>query len=165
MNWDAIGAVGEIIGAIAVVASLIYLASQIKNQNSIALRDSRSVISNRWNEIAVAKLEDGEVAALVNKLKTYSAILTDEERVRANGFAQMHLNIIAALNSALEAGIMPGNILTRNLNILSTNMGEYPGVYPFIEDILEKVGVVEGTTPAFDRLFEDIAKAKSALDT
>jgi len=33
MNWDAIGAIGEIIGAMAVVASLAYLASQIRMQN------------------------------------------------------------------------------------------------------------------------------------
>ena len=30
MNWDAIGAVGEVGGAIAVVATLIYLAKQIQ---------------------------------------------------------------------------------------------------------------------------------------
>jgi hypothetical protein len=28
MNWDAIGAIGEVIGAVAVVASLVYLAVQ-----------------------------------------------------------------------------------------------------------------------------------------
>ena len=30
MNWDAIGAMGEIIGAIAVLATLYYLSGQIK---------------------------------------------------------------------------------------------------------------------------------------
>ena len=33
MNWEAIGAVGEILGALAVVGSLTYLASQIRVQN------------------------------------------------------------------------------------------------------------------------------------
>ena len=33
MNWEAIGAVGEIIGAFAVVASLVYLAVQIRAQS------------------------------------------------------------------------------------------------------------------------------------
>ena len=33
MNWDAIGAIGEIIGALAVVGSLVYLASQIHASN------------------------------------------------------------------------------------------------------------------------------------
>jgi hypothetical protein len=33
MTWDAVGAIGEIVGAVAVVASLVYLAAQIR-QNS-----------------------------------------------------------------------------------------------------------------------------------
>ena len=37
MNWDAIGAVGEIAGAAAVFASLVYLALQIR-QNTRAIR-------------------------------------------------------------------------------------------------------------------------------
>ena len=31
MNWDAIGAVAELLGALAVIASLIYLAQQIRH--------------------------------------------------------------------------------------------------------------------------------------
>jgi len=38
MNWDAIGAVGEILGALAVVVSLGYVAIQIR-QNTEATRD------------------------------------------------------------------------------------------------------------------------------
>ncbi|MFT4561294.1 MAG: hypothetical protein ACI9BW_001034 [Gammaproteobacteria bacterium] len=37
MNWDAIGAVGEVFGAAAVVISLLYLAAQVRTQN----RESR----------------------------------------------------------------------------------------------------------------------------
>ena len=33
MNWEATGAIGEIIGAAAVVISLVYLASQIRISN------------------------------------------------------------------------------------------------------------------------------------
>lgn len=36
MNWDAIGAIGEILGALAVFASLMYLAAQIRGQNKQA---------------------------------------------------------------------------------------------------------------------------------
>lgn len=36
MNWDAIGAVGEVLGAAAVVASLIYLARQMRMGNRLA---------------------------------------------------------------------------------------------------------------------------------
>jgi hypothetical protein len=37
MNWDAIGAIGETVGALAVVVSLLYLALQMRS-NSKALR-------------------------------------------------------------------------------------------------------------------------------
>lgn len=36
MDWDAIGAIGEIVGAGAVVLSLVYLATQIRSQSSEA---------------------------------------------------------------------------------------------------------------------------------
>lgn len=36
MNWEAIGAVGELVGALAVVASLVYLALQIRHSARLA---------------------------------------------------------------------------------------------------------------------------------
>ena len=46
MNWDAIGAIAELLGAIGVIASLVYLATQIRHsrdqmsQNTRAMRAS-----------------------------------------------------------------------------------------------------------------------------
>jgi hypothetical protein len=40
MNWEAIGAVGEIVGALAVVVTLAYLAIQIRQTNRIARAES-----------------------------------------------------------------------------------------------------------------------------
>jgi hypothetical protein len=37
LNWEAIGALAELVGAIGVIASLAYLASQIR-QNTHAMR-------------------------------------------------------------------------------------------------------------------------------
>ena len=39
VNWDAIGAIGEIIGAVAVVATLLYLAVQTRQLRSATLGD------------------------------------------------------------------------------------------------------------------------------
>ena len=41
MNWEAIGALGEVFGAIAVVLSLVYLGAQVRH-NTRALRGSAS---------------------------------------------------------------------------------------------------------------------------
>jgi hypothetical protein len=36
MNWDAVGAVGEIVGALAVLITLIYLSVQIRQNTKVA---------------------------------------------------------------------------------------------------------------------------------
>ena len=46
MNWDAIGAVGEIAGAIAVVATIVYLARQVRdNSKHVMLNTTQSYAS------------------------------------------------------------------------------------------------------------------------
>ena len=43
MNWEALGAVGEIIGAIAILATLYYLAMQIKIQHGELERSNNHI--------------------------------------------------------------------------------------------------------------------------
>lgn len=55
MNWEAIGAVGETLGAIAVVVSLLYLAAQIRQNSRIVKGTSVQAITQtiqselRWS--------------------------------------------------------------------------------------------------------------------
>ena len=44
MNWDAVGAVAELAGALAVIATLVYLAVQLR-QNSALLKSSIATAS------------------------------------------------------------------------------------------------------------------------
>jgi len=56
MNWDAIGAVGEIFGALAVVVTLIYLARQTKE-------NSRAVKASSARDVTLAEAQwHGEIA-------------------------------------------------------------------------------------------------------
>jgi len=46
MNWEALGALGEIVGAAAVVISLVYLARQIRMSNRLAQAEAwRTAVS------------------------------------------------------------------------------------------------------------------------
>jgi len=65
MNWEAIGAVGEVLGALGVIATLGYLAVQIR-QNTRSIKDSA------FQEIASSV---GELTMLLGNNQQSSAIL------------------------------------------------------------------------------------------
>ncbi len=55
MNWDAVGAIGEITGAVAVVLTLVYVARQIRENSRqlklISLTDTYSLMAEAFNPI------------------------------------------------------------------------------------------------------------------
>ncbi len=81
MNWEAIGAVGEIIGAFAVVTSLAYLALQIRNQNQEARMAAMHDIYVGYRD-TLATIADGVMADIIDKgIVDYEA-LTQPEMIR-----------------------------------------------------------------------------------
>ena len=48
MNWEAISAIGEIVGALAVVITLVYLAIQIREQNRESRAAAIDSLSQLW---------------------------------------------------------------------------------------------------------------------
>jgi hypothetical protein len=74
MNWDAIGAVAELLGAIGVIGSLVYLARQIASNsenishNTRALVASTDISSNQMVlQIYAPQISDPLVADLVQR--------------------------------------------------------------------------------------------------
>lgn len=81
MNWDAIGSIGEIIGAAAVVISLLYLAMQIRTQNAEARLKALHEMG-REQRIASELLATRELADIfVRANQDYSSI-TEVESVQ-----------------------------------------------------------------------------------
>ncbi len=60
MNWEAIGAVGEILGALAVLVTLVYLAAQIRQNTAQQKREELVSIQHGQNAV-VAQLQDPRV--------------------------------------------------------------------------------------------------------
>jgi hypothetical protein len=82
MNWDALGAIGEVIGPLAVFLTLGYLAVQIR-QNTKAVRASALDSSvNAVNAVRVAMFENVEVTALYRKGLENPDELDDNEKTR-----------------------------------------------------------------------------------
>ncbi|MEC7418977.1 MAG: hypothetical protein VX659_02865, partial [Pseudomonadota bacterium] len=81
MNWDAAGAIGEIVGALAVVMSLIYLASQIRIQNREAKISSVHDITEAFR-LAITSFQDEQRAIVYTKALRDFDNLTEAERLQ-----------------------------------------------------------------------------------
>ena len=67
MNWDAIGAIGEIVGALAVVSTLAYLAVQIRQSSNVAQGQMEMTSSQATAEWMNGISADRELVAVWRK--------------------------------------------------------------------------------------------------
>ena len=81
MNWDAIGAIGEIIGASAVVISLVYLATQIRAQNREARVASVHQVIESYRTSVSGLYEPGMAEMWVRAVDDFDS-LEPSERLR-----------------------------------------------------------------------------------
>jgi hypothetical protein len=94
MNWETIGSISELVGAIAVLATLIYLARQIRQnaqsinrQTEIARAQILQSRADSVTQMAMLDSSSPESAELFSRLLNTKGIgpkeLTPEENVRA----------------------------------------------------------------------------------
>ncbi|XOV87373.1 MAG: hypothetical protein ACFHX7_20860 [Pseudomonadota bacterium] len=65
MNWDAIGAAAELLGAIVVLVTLIYLTLQIRLSNKLMMWQYREMNRTTMIDINRDKIVDRELAELI----------------------------------------------------------------------------------------------------
>jgi hypothetical protein len=64
MNWEMLSAIGQIVAAIGVIPSLIYLAIQIREQNKERRRAGINILTVQWSELVKSAQESREFASL-----------------------------------------------------------------------------------------------------
>ena len=94
MNWEAIGAIGEVIGAIAVILTLIYLSVQIR-QNTRMMEDhfrgvdlsAFNAIDESFSRFRSMLAMNPELADLWKRTREDYEVLSGTERERADALA------------------------------------------------------------------------------
>src|SRR4029077_1568985 len=88
MNWEAVGAIGQIVGAVLVGITLIYLAVQLR-QNTSALKSSAFLaISTLMGSTMEVWATHSDLAALLIKAQAGLDEISPDERARF-GFLMM----------------------------------------------------------------------------
>ena len=80
MNWEAIGAVGEIVGALGVIVTLAYLATQVRQNTDSMQASSELNLSNRSADWMSMMALNPELSIIHDKAEENPESLAPEER-------------------------------------------------------------------------------------
>jgi hypothetical protein len=88
MNWDAISAIGEIVGAVAVIVTLMFVARDIRqNSKSLAMSALRDTTA-QWNQWSDMIASSGDLADVVAKGNKAYEHLSESEKLRYGAYIQ-----------------------------------------------------------------------------
>ena len=102
MSLQDLGNLGAFIGAVAVVASLIYLAVQVRQNTRAVLSSTQQGLFSTFSELSSLVIQNPDVARLLGKIESDPESLSAEDRTRfewlatrvfgqfENAFAQHH---------------------------------------------------------------------------
>ena len=105
MNWDAIGAVGEILGAIAVVVTLVYLARQLRENTASNRVTSSWAMTASFNSMHEMVASNPQFAEAVRKALA-NEDLEPTEIFQLNSIILHYINTLIAADDARISGHM-----------------------------------------------------------
>ena len=110
MNWDALGAIGEIVGAIAVLLTLLYLALQVRQANATV---RSATTSDHHNLMATFRLKLAENPELTDLLHRGLSNRTGMSEQDTHRFDQLMSVLMHASEQAYEfekMGVVDGHV-------------------------------------------------------
>ncbi|HSG87586.1 MAG TPA: hypothetical protein VLA56_00120 [Pseudomonadales bacterium] len=148
MNWDAIGAVGEILGALAVFASLIYLGRQIRF-SALATRSQMESELGQRSFQAYDPVYEGRNAEIFAKGLEDPSSLEPTDALVFDLLMHRQFGVMAEVASQIDNGIIEhdGAIVQGFSWHYQVALMKHPGVkrwlaqYPSSRDVLEKIGL------------------------
>lgn len=121
MNWEAAGAIGEIVAAFAVLVTLVYLAKQIRHSTEVS---KVTVYHEGIAQIVQSGLEP-DFSSLVIKSQSGEA-LSPEEQMRsdilATAFIFGHEILFHLFRQDLVDAELWENIIANNMGYLKSDM-------------------------------------------
>ena len=154
MNWDAIGAIAEFVGAIAVVLTLMYLAVKIRQSNRLSRFQSSRDVFQQIDDNNRLVVENQDLRALA--AKTYDSLTTEESK-QLSVFAGRQLNAFTNLQTAYDQGLIDKALFVAGKSEVGVFIGDWPNIGPILADWARKF-----PTLAEKEVFEELRKTLRA---
>ncbi len=82
MSWDALGAIAEVIGTVAVVVSVIYLAVQVRENTKFSAQEAVATAIDAFNEFDRLIAVNSDLASILLRGEQSLSSLSPEEQRR-----------------------------------------------------------------------------------
>lgn len=137
MNWDAIGALGELLGAGAVILTLVYLARQIAQTNRIGRASALREIQERYAELYELVASDVGVAELAAKLTDpdYRAESEVEEQ-RLRNLAGLVASMYFSTQTAYDQGQMDDDLYKIYCDDVTARLVQWPALKFYLQKVI-----------------------------
>jgi hypothetical protein len=132
VNWDAAGAIGEVVGAAAVLVTLVYLATQIKQANNLSRFDTLKEIMNQFNHLNEMVVADPVLRQLLMK----TGELSDDEREQLYVFAIMFCNVWVTIQIAYDNDQIDEEVYAAGAKDVRVEADRWPNFRPAVEQWL-----------------------------
>ncbi len=129
MNWDAVGAVGEILGAAAVFLTLLYLAIQIKQTNSVSRFNTTREIMGQFDDINRLYATDSTIRRVLLKKDELSA----EESEQLYTFTLMYCNAWATAQIAFDQDQIDEALFDSVVKDVQVELNRWPSIRHAVE--------------------------------
>ena len=130
MNWEAISAIGELVGAAMVLITLIYLAVQIRQNTAAVATATYESTMTGFNDINVVVASNPVLSSVIDRGCQSVDLLNDEEVVQFNFLLRCYANQWWKLFKLYERGSLP----LREWSIFAREAAQFldqPGCKPF----------------------------------
>ena len=133
MNWPAIAAIAEMLGAAAVVMSLLYLAAQVRSSTRQSKLDATRDLAVRISEVSLAVSASREMGALfLNGNADYKS-LDQIDQVRFRGLMNALFRGLEQQYLLQKEGRLDSESWTA-VEAIIADFGSLPGVQQYLAD-------------------------------
>jgi hypothetical protein len=109
MNWEAFGAVAEMLGSLTVIGTIFYLAIQVKHSTSVSKASARQLVS-QMSVDAIAITLDSQILSRASMKATSGEELSPEEYSNYIRWVAMRMRVFENVYYQYQQGLIDSDV-------------------------------------------------------
>ena len=154
MNWEAIGVAAEVVGAITVVATLLYLGTQIAQTNRISRSIANRDVQLKYEALYTLVATDTGMADLAAKIsRDHYEPESEIERQKLDHLACLPASMWYSIQVSFEEGQMSEREYQIYCEDVAGRLKSWPATAPYIRDNIALRWPTAKDLPIFQPLY------------